>query len=345
MTVYYLTEEQLVRWLGGMDSSVYIPAPTATGSWIRCLDEQEEISIALERPRPAQSAKGFLLPPAETVARYGEDAADVVPSAEKRVVVGVRACELKAWRYLDKVMLEGNFEDPLYKARRENLIIISSDCVDCAEHCFCILLGGKPFVEETDGADVNLTPLGNGSYLAEPMSRWGQDLISSDWQQASSEQLQQRQQIRDSMTDRLKQQNSQYTFRAADDAPPSLPDEMDQKWQEFAADCVECGACTNVCPTCHCFYLFDHEVKVKSAERVRTWDSCLFSTYHRMAGGPGMKLTPRPELRSRLANRILHKFVYSPQQYGMLGCIGCGRCIEGCLGKIDLRNVIEGLGK
>jgi len=64
-----------------------------------------------------------------------------------------------------------------------------------------------------------------------------------------------------------------------------------------------------------------------------------------MAGGENMKISPRPELRSRLANRILHKFVYSPQQYGMLGCVGCGRCVDACPGAIDIRKVVEDLIK
>jgi Fe-S oxidoreductase len=59
-----------------------------------------------------------------------------------------------------------------------------------------------------------------------------------------------------------------------------------------------------------------------------------------MAGTtPNMKPTPRPRLRSRLANRVLHKFTYAPAQCGLLGCVGCGRCIEACLGAIDIRQV------
>jgi len=64
-----------------------------------------------------------------------------------------------------------------------------------------------------------------------------------------------------------------------------------------------------------------------------------------MAGGTNMKLTPRAELSNRLANRILHKFTYSPEQYGLLGCVGCGRCIDACLGAIDIREVVGKLGK
>ncbi len=56
-----------------------------------------------------------------------------------------------------------------------------------------------------------------------------------------------------------------------------------------------------------------------------------------------MKLTPRPTLFNRLANRVLHKFAYSPQQYSLLGCVGCGRCIDACLGAIDIREVVQDL--
>ena len=144
---------------------------------------------------------------------------------------------------------------------------------------------------------------------------------------------------------RLRQQNEQIALTADDADQPALPDESDEGWQKFAADCVECGACTNICPTCYCFYLYDQVLGPAEFERLRTWDSCLLSTYHRMAGGPSMKLSPRPRLSSRLANRVLHKFTYSPEQCGLLGCVGCGRCIDACLGAIDIREVVQELGQ
>lgn len=343
MSVSHVPKDGFAKWLSSLTGRpVFVPESRIGGAWVRRLEAGSQQAPALDLPRAAQSGKGFLLPAAETVARYGESAGEAVAVAEEPIVlVGVRACELRAFAYLDKVMLEGDFVEPLYKARRENTIIISSDCVDCAETCCCVLVGGRPYVEE--GADVNVTPLADG-YLVEPMSERGRELLAaSAWAEATKEQLAQRQQAREAMVERLRKQNAQFTFAATDENPPALPEGDDESWQRHAADCVECGACTNICPTCHCFYLFDHEVQPKSDERVRTWDSCLLSTYHRMAGGPGMKLTPRPELRSRLANRILHKFVYSPQQYGMLGCTGCGRCVDACLGAIDIRKVVEDL--
>lgn len=347
MTAYFTPKSAFAGWLSELkDAWVFVPAPTATGAWVRRLAEDSTDAPALERPRAAQSAKGFFMPAAETVARYGEVQTKAVAVAEKPVVLaGVRACELRAWRYLDKVMLEGDFTDPLYQARRANTAIIACDCVDCADTCCCTLVGGRPFVEADDGADVNVTDLGDG-FVVEVFTDRGRELISAGgagWADATPEQVAKRQQAREAMVERLKEQNAEFTFAATDQSPPALPEGDDESWQRHAADCVECGACTNICPTCHCFYLFDHALEVSSAERVRTWDSCLLGTYHRMAGGPQMKLTPRPELRSRLANRILHKFVYSPQQYGVLGCVGCGRCVDACLGAIDIRKVVEDL--
>ncbi|MBL7223347.1 MAG: 4Fe-4S dicluster domain-containing protein [Candidatus Brocadiae bacterium] len=110
-----------------------------------------------------------------------------------------------------------------------------------------------------------------------------------------------------------------------------------------AAVCSECGACTLVCPTCHCFLLYDQLVADDQIERVRSLDSCLYASYSRMAGAGGMKPTPRPDLRSRFLNRLLHKFVWLPQSAGLLGCVGCGRCIEADMGGLDLRQFIHQL--
>jgi len=348
VTVYQASESEFSSWLSGLTGKdVYVPAATKLNAWVRRLEGDEHPAPALGRARAAQSGKGFLLPPAETVARYGQGAQATALAERPVVAVGVRACELRAWKYLDHVMLEGEFVDPLYEARRRNTAIVSCDCVECAESCCCVLVDGRPYVEAGDGADINVIAM-DGAILVEPLSDRGQELLSAggaNWREAGPEQLAKRDSLRQAMVDRLKQQNADFTVTATDDKPPLLPEGDDEAWQSHAADCVECGACTHICPTCHCFYLFDHEVAADSTERVRNWDSCLLSTYHRMAGGVNMKLSPRPELRSRLANRILHKFVYSPQQYGMLGCVGCGRCIEACPGAIDIRKVVEDLKK
>ncbi len=315
------------------------------GAWCETSDPAAATD-SLSQPRGPQSPKGFFLPPVESMGRYGAamPAGSATQTAVRTVeLVGVRACELRARDYLDQVFQAGEFIDSRYAARRTGATVISCDCVDCADSCFCTAVGGQPFA--TEGFDVNLTPVDGGYVVEAATERGAQWLGDADRAEATAEQLAERDRVRSAMVDRLTALNAEIGLSASDEAAPALPDDADPSWQRFAADCVECGACTHICPTCHCFYLYDQVLGPAEFERVRTWDSCLLSTYGRMAGAAGTKLTPRPLLSSRLANRVLHKFSYSPQQYDRLGCVGCGRCVDACIGGIDIREVVKELGQ
>ena len=340
MTTCFLPTAKLAKLIGQFEpSAAFAPTRTDKLAWLDSADAASP--QALSEPRAVQSFKGFFFPTAESVGQYGSHAASVATQAPPLVLFGLRACELKAMQYLDKVFLQGEYEDSPYRQRREAATVVSCDCVDCAESCFCTLVGGQPFCAA--GYDVNLTPV-DGGFVADVATEKGSKLLGSlNLAAAPDEQIARRDEIRKQMTDRVNAQNAEFGFTAGDDAAVKLPDDDDEAWQQFAADCVECGACTHICPTCYCFYLYDQLLGPEAFERIRTWDSCLLSTYHKMAGGPNMKLTPRPRLRSRLANRVLHKFNYSPQQYGMQGCVGCGRCVDACPGAIDIRQVVKEL--
>jgi ferredoxin len=54
---------------------------------------------------------------------------------------------------------------------------------------------------------------------------------------------------------------------------------------------------------------------------------------------------PRPSKKERTRQRVFHKFLYSTERYGMLGCVGCGRCIAACPVNIDVRQVVSELEK
>ncbi len=348
MTTYYMPNADLLHLVDALRGAGALAALPCEGlPWWEAVDASAATGAILEamrQPRAAQSAKGAMLPASESLGRYGSRAAAATAThTAASVLLGVRACELRAMQYLDKVLLGGEFEDPAYRTRRDRATIVSCDCLDCAESCFCTLVGGQPF--PTAGFDVNLTPLDDG-WIVEVAGDKGRKVLGSARPaKATAEQSARRDELRARMTERVSAQNKDFAFSADDAAAPALPEGGDDAWQQFAADCVECGACTNVCPTCHCFYLYDQTPAAGAFERVRTWDSCLLSTYHRMAGAVHMKLSPRPLLLSRLANRVLHKFVYSRQQVGLLSCTGCGRCIDACLGAIDIRKVVQELGR
>ena len=105
--------------------------------------------------------------------------------------------------------------------------------------------------------------------------------------------------------------------------------------------CLSCRICTYVCPTCRCFDVVDRAVGVRNGvthiERIRVWDACTSTNYRRAAGGHNS----RPTKPVRLRNRFFCKFCYYPEDFGPLGCVGCGRCVVSCPVDIDIREVMQ----
>ncbi|MBN2448097.1 MAG: 4Fe-4S dicluster domain-containing protein [Phycisphaerae bacterium] len=288
--------------------------------------------------------KSFCFPPKELVASYSSQAetatATAVGTVSATLVVGARPCELRALQYLDRVFGNPPTEDPFYHEHRAAQVVVSVDCVEPHDTCFCNLVDGMPYA--SSGFDVNLTPI-NGGYVVEAGSEAGHALVTEAQDAlspASEAQLGERDRVRAGAVKRLNTNNA--GLRPAHRPSEALGAAEDgDVWDRVGRGCVECGACTQICPTCHCFFLIDRGAAPGVLERLRAWDSCMWSGYSRMAGAPGMKPNPRSRFRTRFANRYLHKYVWSPQQWELLGCVGCGRCTEACPGQIDIRRVVR----
>jgi hypothetical protein len=340
----YVSEDLLVRLLQAVESGeVYAAVQRKRGPEFCRLDKVPDAALALRQPRPVSSPKAFLQPARERVAVYslaatGEAEAGAV--CEPHVLLGLRGCDLKAIEYLDKVFLEGEFRDPFYAARRRAQTVITVDCAEAHETCFCTALEGKPFAEA--GFDLNLTPIAGG-YLVDAGTDKGRAVLQRAGDAvspATGAQMAEREAVRRRTIEVIEKQTQ--GLRVTDKIQAALlAAEKSGRGLEASGECVECAACTFICPTCYCFYLYDQATGNQAFERLRAWDSCVLGDYSRMAGPPGAKPSPRPRLRSRFANRLLHKYAFGPSQFGLLGCVGCGRCVEACLGKIDIRQVLR----
>jgi ferredoxin len=99
-------------------------------------------------------------------------------------------------------------------------------------------------------------------------------------------------------------------------------------WDELGQRCLACGMCTQVCPTCYCFDVSDEaDLLMESGQRVRRWDSCQIHEFATVAGGHNF----RARLAARQRHRFMRKGKYQMDAYGMVGCVGCGRCASACL--------------
>ena len=350
-TSYFIMEAELRAFLAEVDRGPLLATVAEEGarSHYERIEAGNIANVALRCLPPVEPAKSFLFPAKERVAVYpGENTSEPetgLSDDAPQMLLGLRACDLLSIEILDLVLREGDFQDPFYAARRDHTLLISTDCVEPAETCFCNLVGGKP---HPDGAyDLNLTPI-RGGYVVSIGSQAGKELVlerAHSFKEASPDQLRERDQVHAACMAKLEEQNA--PFKPAKPIEEALSGgDVAGKWLKLAAGCVECGGCSYVCPTCHCFMLYDQILDGKPGlnERIKAWDSCLFGSFAKMAGVGGMKATPRPALPLRFENRVRHKFEWFKENIGRIGCLGCGRCTEVCLGGRDIREVIKEIG-
>ena len=103
--------------------------------------------------------------------------------------------------------------------------------------------------------------------------------------------------------------------------------------------CNGCGACSSVCPTCHCFDIVDEEEGVGRGTRRRCWDTCQSPTFTLHASGHN----PRDDQNARFRQRINHKFSIYPLRFGEVLCTGCGRCTRVCHAGQDLVEILAAI--
>ncbi len=315
---------------------VFVPYSKGDRLYFDEFDPHKEEKIELGGIRQSQPFKSFLNHSREKIIN------DIEKSKKSVIVAGVKGCDLQSLTLQDYVYKEGDYEDPVYVERRLNMIIIGTDCTYAKETCFCIAMEGVPY--PTAYFDINLSMMDN-YFLVEAVSEKGARIVD-DYKTfflgASSKDAD----IRKTNRERVSAQVKDFIDKRGTPDTAEIKGTVAKRynelpfWQDYASTCVECGACNLVCPTCHCFLLFDEKYKDK-AGRSRIWDSCLYKTFAMVAGGAN----PRKHLYERLRNRFDKKFAFFPQILNYFACTGCGRCIEACPGDIDIREVLKGLVK
>ena len=236
---------------------------------------------------------------------------------------GVRACDLAGSQ-----VLAAAIRRPL----GDRDLTIALRCTSSASTCFCTTMGSGPDVPG-GGADLVLTEVLEPEHLFVATS--GSD---RGW----------------ALLDRITTRSATEAETAAADglvaavaaAMPVAFDPQEARralsrpgggWDEVASRCLACGNCTAVCPTCFCVTVLDRsDPGATIAERVMRWDSCFTPGFSEIHGGP-----VRASTASRYRQWVSHKVSWWWEQFGMAGCVGCGRCIVWCPVGIDIRKEVN----
>ena len=169
MEKYYLQNNKLpdfFDFLGEQSHDVYVPYKVQ-GKETACdfgfklptddylLEEWSRIKkedFIFNAYRNVEPIKTFFTPVKEIL--------DLSEADKKVAVFGVKNCDLFSLKIQDYVFLEGDVTDPFYEKRRKNTLLISSDCTNFKESCFCLGLGINPYCDK--GFDLNFSQVEGG---------------------------------------------------------------------------------------------------------------------------------------------------------------------------------------
>jgi len=294
--------------------------------------------IALDYTNSDVSPKGCFFPQTEKTLTYTNtgDKLEINDACEeeKTVIFGIRPCDIKSILALDPVFY-GKFVDDYYTNKRENTLIIGLSCQKVASTCFCNAFNSGPC--DGSGSDLMFTELGD-KYFVEVNTEKGRSLVDAYGQFFGTQDTDQ---LAKAKEEHEKKLSEQFVRKVALDGVKEVLDNNFELpyWEKVFKKCLGCGTCTFVCPTCHCFDIFDLTKGLFTGERYRCWDSCMFPDFTLMAGGHN----PRPTKKERVRNRFMHKLKYHMDRYNLDGCVGCGRCIAKCPVNIDITAIIKDL--
>ncbi len=311
-------------------------------------DEQERGIYRLKQRNDAalfgytvgpRSWKQFLHPPARRLwqAKRINGSFEIIEEPQngpKYAFIGVRACELRAIAIQDKVFLQGDFLDPTYRLRREQAFIVAVNCGQAGNTCFCASMDAGPKVDQ--GFDLALTEILQDKrhfFVVEVGTEKGAAVIGQlPCQQASPADLQLAQQVSEQAASQMGRTLDTTDIKALFYRNLDHP-----YWDEVANRCLTCANCTMVCPTCFCTTVEDvTDLTGRQAERWRKWDSCFTTAFSYVYGG-----SVRASAKARYRQWLSHKLATWVDQFGSLGCVGCGRCITWCPVGIDITEEVR----
>lgn len=326
------------------------------------IDRQDGGSYRLEKRDGAglfdyvvgpDSLKKYLFPPCETLlscqrtnGQWQFRSAEVAHTP--LAVIGLRSCDLHALAVQDRVFLEGPYVDPGYATRRQDLFIVAVNCRQAAPTCFCHSLNTGP--EVRDGFDLVVSEVENQLIVQVGTERGAEVMVQVDWVPATLSQMQ----LLQEASTALKQAMHKRENSAADGVDGGqrqrslnpdglrnlLMDNLDHpRWAEVAERCLACSNCTMVCPTCFCAAIEEvSDLTGDQVQRERRWDSCFTAEHSYMNTG-----TVRKSTTSRYRQWLTHKLATWRDQFGVCGCVGCGRCITWCPVGIDLTEEVAAI--
>ena len=287
------------------------------------------------------SPKSAFFPQTEDFVRYDKnkstlDAQCVELNLKPVFLFGVRPCDARSFQIMDIHFSDTGAVDPYWKKRREATTIFGYAFdihapADGADFYSTLNIGAA----DPEGSDVFMMKKGD-DLLLKAVTPKGETLLASLTSLADASADEQK--YFDDIVAGGRDFKTRFT--CVDDKVIAKKLEglfhKTEFWEKISDACLSCGACTFVCPTCYCFDICDETLFNKGVRR-RVWDACMFTDFTLEASGHN----PRTKVYQRLRQKVCHKYSYHIRKYGVISCVGCGRCTRNCPVNIDIFSIVD----
>ncbi|HLB64750.1 MAG TPA: 4Fe-4S dicluster domain-containing protein [Anaerolineales bacterium] len=325
MSFKVLPKASLPDWIDRMSAGYRVVGPKPLHGRHIFGEIRSAAELDLAYPTTVIPPKKYLFPQREDLLAFAEGGRrlEALVDPQPTVVLGLHTCDLHAIHLLDRVFDQG-YADQHYRARREKTILVSIECLQpCMAESFCKSMGT---LSVTEGFDLHLTDLGD-AYAVDAGTEKGESLLTK-FRPAREGTPEDYRRVSRVMSEKWPRFPMRLDFDVTE-LPSLLSVSYDSSlWAELGERCLACAMCTNVCPTCYCFNVVDEvDFTLSAGRRARIWDSCQLDKFATVAGGHNF----RASRANRQRHRFFRKGKYQTDAFGLLGCVGCGRCAQACL--------------
>jgi len=313
--VNYKTDgDSIAEWIKSLCQSheVIAPKKEPNGDIFYSIVEPSDAVCLDFAGTPINTPKDFIYENYKSLIRWNlagnEAAIETFEEKSKKRIIFLRNCDIKAIRLLD-VWFEQDMADANYKKFRENLTLVTLGCHLIGPHCFCSTFGVDPIEKEDYELQLIKEETGYIVQAKNPMFELPKHLEEISYEPKELKTV-------------ILDLGNAHTINDFE--------KNTELYGEITKRCQLCDGCTFLCPTCTCYDIADHGDEIKG-ERLRLWDSCLFSSFTKMAKG----YDPEPTFAHAWSRRLSCKLVMNDRS-----CIGCGRCDMTCPSNIGMKSIL-----